>query len=528
MGQKMNKYLVVFSDKQGTPFYTSSPSDFLSARAIDRRAKSGIEILENDLPVNPQYVQALAQKGAVIHNRSKWLNAAAVMADSATAETLKTLPFVAKVTYIGPHLKYKNPPNRPAKPRVNTPEYPVAGTGENPYGYAYGQNDLLNIWLPHLSGARGRDIWIAVMDGGFAHADVLPFFDSIALQGRLFSGWDFVEKDNGLYESSAHGTSVLSVMGSNLSGYYIGTAPDATYFLIKTEDTGGEFPIEEVNWIAGAEWADSVGVDLINASLGYTVFNDPKLGHSYKELDGRTAIGSIGAAIAATKGMIICNSAGNEGDGPWRHIGVPADTKGIVAVGAVTDTKKIADFSSRGPTADGRIKPDLLAPGDQVVVAGTSGVQLGLSSGTSLASPMLTGAIASLWSAFPEKSAAEILDALYATGDQYTKPDLNRGYGLPDISAAWADLGQYQVHRSIFSYNPDGNQLNLLIGAQLVGSTIYLESVDSKQRFTVPYEINAHLLSKLTFQCPDKMPKGSYQVVVVGTDSVQRVPVFIW
>jgi serine protease AprX len=161
--------------------------------------------------------------------------------------------------------------------------------------------------------------------------------------------------------------------------------------------------VEEANWIAGAEWADSIGVDIINASLGYTTFNDTTLNHTYSQLDGRATIGARGASIAATKGMIVCNSAGNAGDEPWRHIGVPADAPGVIAVGAVQHDGALASFSSVGPTSDGRLKPELVAPGDMVVVAGNFGTELGLSSGTSLASPMLAGGLPDSGALFRKK-----------------------------------------------------------------------------------------------------------------------------
>jgi hypothetical protein len=461
--QKPYKYWIEFTDKNNSPYCTCRPAEFLSARALERRAQAGIEVVENDLPVSPAYIKELTNKGLTIHSVSRWLNAAVIIADTNAVKTIAALPFVQRITYLGPHLKFRNPRNRATKKRIPVLDYPKPGGADNPLGYTTLQNTLLNLAPLYAAGHRGANIWVGVMDGGFTHVDTMPFFDSVALQGRLHPGWDFVERDGSLYESAQHGTAVLSVMAANLPGYFVGTAPDATYFLIKTEDTGGEFPVEETNWIAGAEWADSIGIDVINASLGYTSFNDTTLSHTFAELDGRTAIGSRGATIAATKGMIICNSAGNEGDGTWHYIGVPADAPGIIAVGAVDNNGARASFSSFGPSADGRIKPDLMAPGDEVVVAGNVGVNLGVSSGTSLASPMLTGALATLWSAFPEKTGAEIMAAVFESADQATEPDNARGYGLPDMTHAWLSLGQYSG--GVFTYKFDRlkGELELLI-----------------------------------------------------------------
>ena len=436
------------------------------------------------------------------------------------------------VGYLGPHLKYRNPPNRPVKSRAPLSSDPAIQGDDIPiWGYAGEQNQLLGLPVLQLAGHRGAGIWVAVMDGGFTNADTIPMFDSVGLQGRLFPGWDFVERDAGVFESAQHGTSVLSVMASNLPRYFVGTAPDATYFLIKTEDTGGEFPIEEVNWIAGAEWADSVGIDIVNASLGYTSFNDNSLSHTYSQLDGQTAIGSKGASIAATKGMIICNAAGNEGDGPWHFIGVPADAPGIVAVGAVDNSGVHADFSSFGPTADGRIKPDLVAPGDQTVVAGNVGIALGLSSGTSLASPMLAGALASLWSAFPEKTAKEILDAVFTTADQSQNPDNARGYGLPDMTRSWFQLGEMvSGNGGVFSYNRIEGELDFTYAFDFFKSGDLVE-LRNELGQTIPgitYKISSKEISTLKISGLKNLPSGQYQIILSNKKGVKRLGAATW
>jgi serine protease AprX len=531
------KYWVEFTDKNNNPYCTCRPAEFLSARALQRRAAAGIPVVENDLPPNPQYIKGVLEKGAVFHHTSRWLNALTVVADSAKAAQIQTLPFVKNVVYVGKHLGPRNPPLRPVKSRKPVEKYEHPRDPNNPFGYAFSQNDLLNATLLHGAGHRGRDIWVAVMDGGFTSVDTLPFFDSLALQNRLFQGRDFVERDHSVFESSGHGTSVLSVMGSNLPGYFIGTAPEATYILLKTEDTGGEFPIEECNWIAGAEWADSVGVDMINASLGYTTFNDPKLSHRFATLDGKTAIGSRGAAIAATKGMIICNSAGNSGDEPWKHIGVPSDAPGILCVGAVDAAGGRATFSSVGPSADGRIKPDLMAPGNEVVVAGYSGTNLGISSGTSLASPMLTGAIASLWSAYPDKTAVEIQAALFQSADQINAPDSERGYGLPNLGAAWMLLGELHTMRRgrqgggvhLFSSDPTGGELRFVIpDADFSGKKFELRNIFGQKMATGPVEYQRNELSTLVFTGLNNLPPGTYTAVLYGEKSAQRVTGLVW
>ena len=531
-GQKppiVGKYWIEFKDKAQSPYCTCRPWEFLSARALTRRARAGIAVVDNDLPVNPAYLNALRAKNVRIHHTSRWMNAATVITDSSGAASLRSLPFIQQITYVGRHIVPKEPKDRPLKHRIVTTNYPKAGEGADDLGYGDLQNSLLNLPLLYYAGVKGDGIWVAVMDGGFNNVDTMPFFDSIALTGRLFPGWDFVEHDGGIYESAQHGTAVLSVMSANLPGYFVGAAPHATYFLLKTEDTAGEYPVEETNWIAGAEWADSVGVDIINASLGYTSFNDTTLSHNFKQLDGKTAIGSKGAAIAATKGMIICNSAGNSGDEPWRYVGVPADAKGIIAVGAVTSASTRADFSSMGPTADGRIKPDLVAPGEQVVVAGDVGTELGLSNGTSLASPMLAGGLAALWSDFPEKTANEILEAVYQAADQNTEPDNERGYGLPNLAKAWLHLHGFWVaaqpndaHQdAFFASNRAAGTMQFLVFSALPDAVQSISLVDEGGRVypVTDFSVSNQKISRIWLRGLAQLPPGAYQVRVVTNQS---------
>jgi hypothetical protein len=533
---RLNKYWVTFSDKNNSPHCVCRPTELLSARALERRAQAGIPIDETDLPVNPEYVEGLKAKGARIHLTSRWLNAAAVIADSLTATLLNTLEYVDTVQYVGPDLRIRNAPNPAPKVRQPRNDMPKPPNADNPYGYSGMQNSLLNLQLLHVAGHRGHGIWVGVMDGGFTAADVLPFFDSVANDGRLMVARDFVERDEYVYEAATHGTSVLSAMAANVPGFLVGGAPDAAYFLFKTEDTGGEFPIEECNWVAAAEYADSMGIDIINASLGYTSFNDPALSHTFGELNGRTAIGSRGAAVAVRKGMIVCNSAGNSGDEPWKHIGVPADAPGVIAVGALDYEGNRASFSSFGPTSDGRIKPDLCAPGLQVVVAGSKDFELGMSSGTSLASPMLTGGIAALWSAFPEKTAAEIIDAVYASADQYDRPDVARGYGLPDLSKAWGTLAGFvhdgdfinNARNGFFASDPRAGTLTFWSMAPLSEpSAVYLKNILGES-IPVAFKHHLHRVGRIELEGLSDLPAGTYTLSCVTQGGVIPFLGLVW
>ncbi len=482
--QRFNKYWIEFTDKNDSPFSLHRPAEFLSARALERRETAGIALDETDLPVNPNYLNPLKINGLTLHGASRWINGAAVIADSNAIKSVKNLPFIRSIKYVGPHISFKNPPSRRAR-RWNPGAEKIPGRGGY-FGHAEDQLSLTGEVFLHGIGATGQGKMVVVMDGGFINVDTLPFFDSLFTKNTIFQGPDFVERDGCTFESASHGTAVLSVMAADLPGFFMGAAPEATYYCVKTEDTGGEFPIEEVNWVLGAEWADSLGADVLNASLGYTTFNDNSLTHSYLELDGRTSIAARGAAIGAKKGMIICNSAGNEGDGDWHFIGTPADAPGVIAVGAVRLDGQKAGFSSFGPTADGRIKPDLATPGEAVVAASIRGHELSRQNGTSLASPLLAGSLAALWSAFPEKTGAEILDAVFQTASQNAAPDNELGWGIPDFFAAWMLLSGQDFNLASgrdFCAKATGGDLNFIRLGRVSGAENELEIRDCLGRF---------------------------------------------
>jgi serine protease AprX len=437
------KYLVQFKDKGQSPFSIMHAQHFLSPKALERRALARIPIDSTDLPVSPVYQREVEKYCHRLMVTSRWLNCVGVFADSVQIKQIAALPFVMDVQYFGPFYGYRFPAKPVPKQRFTWPETPKANQGfENlSDGYAAVQQQLTGAsWLRTLFLATGQDMSVAVMDGGYNAVDTTPFFAHMDLRRGIVSTRDFVEQDDYVYEASGHGAAVFSTMAGDVPSYYRAAATDAEYHLLMTEDTNGEFPIEELNWVAGAEYADSIGVDVINASLGYTSFNDSSLNHTYRDLNGKSSIGARGASIAARKGMMICNAAGNSGDEPWRHIGVPADAPGIITVGATDPYGRYASFSSVGPTSDGRIKPDLSVPGHQVVAMSGNGLAIQVGSGTSYASPILAAGLTALWSAFKDKTAEEVLGAVFRSASQNDNPDTLLGYGVPSFFHAFADL----------------------------------------------------------------------------------------
>jgi serine protease AprX len=436
----LKKYMVTLRDKAQSPYSIMMPQQYLSPAALDRRTTARIPIDSTDLPVSPAYVQEVAQRCDRIMVASRWLNALGVFADSAQVLRLRALPFVREVRYIGPFYGYRFAKDAPIQKRLQWDTIPQAEgqAAEYPDGYAAVQQAPLQLsYYRTMYGASGQGIRIAVMDGGFTNVDASPFFTHFDKRGGIVSTRDFVENDRAVFEGSFHGSGVLSVMAGDVPGFFRASASDAEYHLLITEDTNGEFPMEELNWIAGAEYADSIGVHIINASLGYTSFNDTTMSHSFADINGRTAIGSRGATIAARKGMIICNSAGNSGEEDKKFIGVPSDAPGIISVGSVKGRAEKSGFSSIGPTSDGRIKPDLVAPGDGIAAMSHDGRDLQLGSGTSYASPILAAGFAALWSAFPDRTAKEITDLVYENASNNSKPNTQIGYGIPRFDWAW-------------------------------------------------------------------------------------------
>ena len=427
-------FYVQLTDKQNTPYSLLRPHDFLSERAIERRKKQHIQLNETDLPINPAYIQQIIDLGVSIEHSSKWFNAVAILCpDSAKRELVKKLPFVQ---YIKP-LGYDRPVQ---KYRIY--DKVVKDTSKlkpSVYGWAENQTKMLQIHHLHNFGYKGGGQYVAIFDGGFEQVYRMVAFDSLFLNHQILGTYDIVEGDEWVYESSGHGTDVLGVMGGNMPYRLLGTSPNSSYFLFKTEDTKGEFWTEEFNWVVAAEKCDSLGVDVINSSLGYTSFRDSTMNYKYKDLNGRTGIATRGADMATHKGIIVVNSAGNEGRGSWKYIGVPADGFNVIAVGATNNLGFKAGFSSFGPTPDGRIKPNLSAQGQDAFTASMFGFATKAISGTSFSSPILAGAISSFWSACPQKTNFELKFLLEKSASQWEKPDSLLGYGIPNFLAAYLE-----------------------------------------------------------------------------------------
>ena len=506
--EKLSHYWISFTDKADTPFSIFEPTAFLSPRALERRDRLHIPIDSTDLPVSPIYLDQIEQMGGQIRHTSKWLNATTLLATQTIAQQLETLPFVKGVERVG---KYHSPLKKKKNKRTKLNSNYKKTDGY--YGYGSLQIGMVNGHALHRLGYRGEEMIIGVQDGGYINVDVMPFFDSLFVQQRMLPGMDFVDDDQYVYESATHGSSVLSVMASNLPYLFVGTAPQANYLCMKTEDVRSESLTEECNWIAALEYADSMGVDVVNSSLGYTEFTEEIMNYSYKDLDGQTSRASMAADIAVSKGVFVVTSAGNSGAGSWRFVGTPADSREIFSIGAVTSTEQRASFSSFGPTADGRIKPNISALGQRTVVAG-SGYELGMSNGTSLASPLIAGLVANLKQAFPYEDNGSLREAIENSSSQATEPDNVLGYGIPDFYIAYRLLkGKESLLQPLEVYC-EKDQLAI----------VFLEPFEGKGQLQISDKygkvlMNVKVSSKTLFekyQLEYNFPKGVYRVSLVS------------
>lgn len=486
------KYRISLSDKKHNPYSVHHPEQYLSFKSIERRRRQHIKIDQTDLPVTPAYLEGIRDCGVEIEHCSKWNNTVVVSTpDTSRITAIAALPYVSATRRVATYTKLEAKDHsgrydliRQANAKENAeakntktkdvireilyqslkPYAPDTPAGQDTlntvvnflvrynernknnetedttdkkkdapldsvYGVAYEQARQLHLDALHRQGFRGGGMTIAVIDGGFFNADIIPLLSNT----RILGTQSFVRKGDNVYEQQSHGMMVLSCMGTDRPGEFVGTAPEASYWLLASEDGDSEQMVEEDNWCAAIEYADSVGADLANTSLGYAAYDTPSDNVQYWEMDGHTRICSRSASMAAAKGMVLCHSAGNSGSDAWRLITIPADADDILTVGAVDSEGKAASFTSLGNAADGRIKPDVMARGVDSAVLNINGKPT-TANGTSFASPILCGAVACYWQAHPQLTAIQVIDAVRKLGDNHNHPNNIYGYGIPDFS----------------------------------------------------------------------------------------------
>ncbi len=518
-----DKYWVKFTDKNNSPYSIENPSEFLSQKAIDRRIVQEIPIIENDLPVNPDYIQQVEAIGVTLLNTSKWFNSITIYTTDPNAiNTINNLPFVLSVEKSSPTKnltdeKFKKPffanESYTGIPETGMLKSSTSGDSYD-YGAAFNQIDMLNGIALHDLGFDGAGMIIAVLDAGFLNTDDLEAFDYLWDNDKIKGYRDFVDPINpNIFDSHYHGSMVLSTMGANLPGQIVGTAPQADYWLLRSEDGESETLIEELNWVSAAEFADSLGADIINSSLGYTTFDDPSQNHTYEDMDGNTTPITIGADIAASKGILVCNSAGNSGGGSWQYIGAPADGDSVFSIGAVDGNGNYANFSSTGPTYDGRIKPNVVAQGAGSTVVEPWGGSVSSGNGTSFSSPITAGMVACLWQAHPTKRNTDIMTAVEQSGSLAGDPTDLLGYGIPDYMLAHdivTDSGfDYQNENAIeVGPNPFVEQINIKLKDRTSGTfNIRLMNINGQNVIESDIDVT---FGKLQIRGLKDLPSGIY------------------
>jgi serine protease AprX len=444
---QLTRYTIQLKNKGNASFTLANPSQYLSARAIARRQRYGIAIDSSDLPVTPAYLaQIRSVSNVTVLNASRWLNQVTIQTtDAAALSAIQGFSFVQSVSAIAARQQQRqvdrNETTQPYLPVVGR-EMGTDGVQADYFDYgsgSYNEIHLHNGEFLHNIGLRGQGMQIAMLDAGFLNYTSLRAFDSIRINGQVLSTWDFVAREASVVEDHVHGMQCLSTIAANIPGQFIGKAPKASFHLYRTEDAASEYPIEEFNWVCAAERADSIGADVISSSLGYYDFDRAQFNYAYSDMNGRNSTIVKGAAAAVRKGLLVFNSAGNEGTNAWHYIATPADGDSVIAVGAVNTSGSVWPSSSYGPSADGRVKPDIASVGWQAMIQTTSNT-VAVGNGTSFAAPNMAGMGTCLWQGFPEFNNMKIVNALRKSGHRSAIPDDRTGYGIPNLKQAFSSL----------------------------------------------------------------------------------------
>lgn len=522
------KYLVLLKDKTGTPFTTDKPTVYLSQRSVDRRMRQGIVVTSRDLPVNPSYVSQIRQTGAKVWYTSRWLNAVLVEATTAQLTVIQALPSVKGIEFN----RALRTARLSAEKQTNATQQKFGMDAFN-YGASLGQIQMLGADAMHNQGYNGKGMLVAILDAGFLNSNTNPALSTLFTEKRVVTTYDFVKNEASVYEDDSHGNNVFSIMASFREGSLIGPAYGASYALLRTEDNDSESRLEEANWLIAAEYADSLGVDVINTSLGYNQFNNEADNYTYADMNGKTTLITRAADWAAAVGMVVVASAGNEGSNAWKYISAPADADSILAVGAVGSTKALASFSSLGPSADGRVKPDVCAQGALTVFSNQAGT-VTVGNGTSYSAPLIAGLVTAFWQSQPQLTAMQVIDCIRRAGDRFSSPTPQFGYGIPTFAAATEiarakylpmSTGVKPTEAIVFP-NPLGNATALQIqwGLEFTGKKVEVALTDVAGRVWLQQSMVANeTSSKLVL--PMAMPQGGYFLKVNDNERVRVLKV---
>lgn len=477
---------VYFADKENVQASIDNPLTILTQDALDRKAMHGIAIDERDVPVNEAYISIVkGATGITVLAKSKWMNCVYVQGTESNIENLQNLTFVTEIEYAD---KSMNP--FPLLAQVQDKFLIESEEGLATiynYGATTNQTEMIHIEYVHQQDFTGTGMVIAVMDSSFPDFATNPGFAEIMNENRLLGTFDFYSRTTDVTGTGSHGISTTSDIGGFIENQFVGTAPEASFYLFRTEYGPSENPREEAWWVEALERADSLGVDVVNTSLSYQNYDNPNYDHSYEDLDGQTAFASRGANHAFDKGMLLVSSAGNAGNG-FGTVATPADAPGVLTVGAVDENGNYVSFSSRGPTVDGRIKPDVMAKGLNAAIINQNG-NVTTGSGTSFSSPIMAGAVACLWQARPELKNYQIMQIVRESAHLYANPTDQMGYGIPNFEDAYNEvitlgIQEQLLERQFALYpNPISDIINISFPKNIYDADLEIYNVFGKKVF---------------------------------------------
>ena len=470
---------VFFADKENVEVYLADPILIMTQEAIDRKALHGTAIDERDVPVNENYITQIKNAtGITLRSKSKWMNCVYIIGSQPNIEALLDLPFVTNIEYADKSLNLF-----PGAPIEN--KFSLEEAGQNViynYGAAANQIEMLSGDYLHELDYSGEGMIVAVLDAGFPSIDTNPGFQKMRDENRILGTYDFEARTENVDGTSSHGFVTSSDIGGFLQNEFVGTAPQASFYFFVTEYTPSETPVEEAWWVEALERSDSLGVDVVNTSLGYRGFDNPNYDHNYEDLDGQTTFSARGANIAFDKGMILVTSAGNGGNSSFPTVGTPGDSAGTLTIGAVNSNGNYVAFSSIGPTVDGRVKPDVMAQGSNAAVINTGG-NVDFSSGTSFSSPIMAGAVTCLWQSRQEVPNGHIMQIIRESANLYNNPTDQMGYGIPNFENAYAalqELGfedEFLMSNFALYPNPVTSKINISFPERISNCTFTIYSI---------------------------------------------------
>lgn len=509
----------VFFDKKDTTYYSiNTPQQYLSTKAIANRAKFGVAINHTDLPVSPDYLKQFTLAGYQIHNSSKWLNCAIINTpDKNAAKVLSKFSGVVDVKLVG-YLKsnYSNEQNElfneylPINLKKKYADF---------YGVSAFQTTQLGINKLHESGLTANDVTIAVIDAGFYKANQMEAF-SYTLK-NVIATYDFVDNEANVFDDDDHGTAVWSCLAANYKYNIVGTAPHANYLLLRSENAPTEYPVEEFYWAFAAEFADSIGAQIISSSLGYNTFDNNQMSYEVSDIKKGESWISKAAAIAVNKGILVVCSSGNEGDNDWKHIVFPAEQEGVITVGGVDKDGLLASFSSIGISGLQSIKPDVVALSKEVSIIARNGMVYE-GNGTSYACPIVAGAIACLLPAV--QSNKQLKHVMQLCADNYFAPNLLYGYGVPNFWLAYKLLTVKTD--SIIQVQKMSDNFLHVAGYTTTLSAISISIVDAQQNQVYTQVINPNEKGMFRVKLPQSklIQSGTYNLTYSINNIIKSVP----